>query len=110
MPSGDPMIDAQIDEEMMLKGVRVDSIELSSSSPVMVNFGGLSGAHVVIIRAFGAHVKATITSADGTAQNVPVDPFYAEISASVPVTALTLTRDSSSTVTTTVKLLLGEKA
>lgn len=108
--SGDPSIDACLDEQLVLKAVHVESFELTSSSPVIINFGNVTNAHVVVIRVYGAHVKATLTSADGTNQSVPVDPLFVEISMSVPITALTLTRDSGSTFNTTVKLLLGEKA
>jgi hypothetical protein len=53
-------------------------------------------------------VILTITTADGAAQVIPVDPVMVWLSALVPITALSITRQVG--VDTTVRLILGDKA
>jgi hypothetical protein len=53
-------------------------------------------------------VKLTITTADGAAQVIPVDPMMVWFSGLVPITALSITRQVG--VDTNVRLILGDKA
>jgi hypothetical protein len=108
-PSGDPSIEASIDESMVLSKKQVLTVELDTDSPESVSFGDLTGANVVIIRAYGGKVRARFTSTDGAAQAVPVDPLAIQISSTVPITALDLTRVAGSP-TVTCRVLLGQKA
>ncbi len=82
--------------------------ELDDDAVQTVAFGPLDNAHVVLIKTVGGKVRARLTSADGSQQSIPVDSFMVIVSESVPFTALDLTRVAG--VTTTVKVLLGEKA
>ncbi len=82
-------------------------ISLTSDSPLTVDLGSLSGAHVVILQST-SKVRARLTSSDGSTQAVPVDPLQLLISQAVPVTAIDLTRLPG--VNTEVTLFLGEKA
>lgn len=108
-PSGCPSVEAPIDEAMTLKkSPLVSEYELTADAPQAVSFGSLTNAHVVIIKTYGGKVRATLTSADGASQAIPVDSFAAIMSSSVPYTALSITRVSGTT--TSVKVLLGEKA
>jgi hypothetical protein len=110
-PSGDPFVNISLNEPIVFDAEQLDMIALSDNTPKVVSFGDLStGANVVYIYAMGAKVKATITSADGAAQNIPVDPLLILESSSVPVTAITLTRDPAAVSVVYVKILLGHKA
>lgn len=103
-----PNIIAQINESRTLKSSHPDTITLDTDSPVPVAFGGVTNAHIVILKAIGGKVRAAITSADGTAQLVPFDTYWILMSESVPVTAITLTRVPGQL--TTVRIFIGEKA
>lgn len=108
-PSAAPTVTAPISEQVTLvRAPTVLEYELDADGAVPVAFGQLDDASVVVIKTVGGKVSATLTSADGTDQVVPVDSFAAIISESVPYTALSLTRVASTL--TTVKVLLGEKA
>lgn len=80
---------------------------LLSDSPQAVSFGSVTNAHVVILSS-NAHVVLTITSADGTSQTFPLDGVLYLSSKSVPITAITLTRNAG--VDTTVEVSLGQLA
>jgi len=108
-PSAAPTVSAPIDETMVLKRApSVSEYELTSDAVQAVAFGPAVNAHVIVIKSVGGKIKARLTSADGATQAIAVDSFSVIISESVPYTALDLTRVSG--VTTTVKVLLGEKA
>jgi len=109
-PSGDVFASIPLNDQVVLDGVQLDMVTLSDGSPKSVAFGDLTGANYVFIYAQGAKVKAQITSADGSTQAVPVDPKLNIISLSVPITAIALTRDPSSSTVTQVRVLLGHKA
>jgi len=105
--SADPQVCAHIDERLSLENKTTNSVILDDDDPFDVDLGGLANVNVLIMRTQGGKVMAQITSADGDSQSVPVDPFFALISRSVPVTALTLTRVSGTP--TTVKVFMGER-
>lgn len=101
-------VEATIDESLSLKSKQVAEVLLSSDAPVAVQFGGVTNAHVVALKAVGGKVKAAITTADGAAQAVPFDSTLILMSSKAPVTAITITREPG--VEATVRVFLGEKA
>mgnify|MGYP006992523719 CR=1 FL=1 len=108
-PSGVGSIVSPIDEEMVLVSKFYDTISLTVDSPVAVPFaGGVTNAHVVIIKAVGGKVKVRLTSADGAVQSIPVDSFAVLFSRSVPFTAIDLTRIPGTI--TTVDVFLGQNS
>jgi hypothetical protein len=108
-PSGDPIIDAPLDEQLVLKAVQVLTVTLDTDAPEALAFGDLAAAHVLVIRATGGKVRLRATSTDGAAQAIPFDPLIILMSSAVPITAADLTRVAGSG-TVTCKVLLGEKA
>ena len=81
---------------------------LDVDTAVTVNLTGLAEVHFVLVKvsAGAGRVRVRLTSADGSAQSVPVDGFLLLFCRNTPVTALDLTRTAG--VETTVELLLGE--
>ncbi len=107
-PSADPGIAAPIDERLTLALDHADKITLTADPAVPVSFGGLTNAHVVVIKVPGEKVIARFTSADGATQAIPVSELAILISQDTPFTAIDVQRVAG--VTTTVKVFLGEKA
>lgn len=103
-----PSVVATIDEAKQVQSKQITTHLLASDSPVDVDFGGVTNAHIVILKAVGGKVRARLTSADGTDQAVPFDTYFILMSETVPVTAIDLTRVSG--VETTVRVFLAEKA
>lgn len=109
-PSGCPSVDIPIEELLQLQRPgHVTQVDLDTDAPKAVNFGDLAQAELVYIRAFGGKVKVDVTSADGAAQAVPVDPTLILFASREPITALDLTRVAGAGTTVKVKVLLGEK-
>ena len=109
VPSFDPNIDAPIDEPVQLVRKAVDTIELDVDTAIPINFGGLTDANVVILKAVGGgSVKGRFTSADGTQQAIPFDTFFILMSMTNPITAIDLTRTPATP--TTVLVFLGEES
>lgn len=102
-----PTITANIDEALTILAKQVSEMTLNADAPASVAFGGVTNAHIVILKADNK-VKALVTSADGVAQAVPFDTYWILMSESVPVTAITLTRVPGTV--TTVRVFLAEKA
>ena len=98
--SGQPVVDVPLNEVVTLSLSSTQTIELIGDAPVSVLLPGPSSANplgpqanCLLIKIVGPRVKATITTADGSAQVIPVDPLLILNSESVsPITALTLTR------------------
>jgi hypothetical protein len=105
--SGNPEVDALLQERVSLKNKLIGCYVLATDSPVSVSLGGLSEVNVLVIKTTGGKVRARITSADGSAQSVPVDPFCLLIDLSVGITAIDLTRVTLTS--TTVQVFLGER-
>ena len=105
--SADPQVCAHIDERLSLDNKTTNSVVLDTDDPVSVDLGGITNVNVLIMRTQGGKATAALTSADGTEQTVPIDPFFALISRSVPITALALTRVKGTP--TTVKVFMGER-
>ena len=99
---------APINESIQLKAKESTDVLLTVDSAVAAPFGGVTNAHIVILKAVGGKVKARITSADGATQSVPFDTYFILMSESVPVTAIDLTRVAATP--TTVRVFLAEKA
>ena len=106
--SGSLSIECELDEVVSLNQKMSLQLSLNSDSPVSVPFGSLASACVVVVKAVGGKVKLTMTSADGTAQVIPVDSFLCVTALAVPYTAITVTRVPATT--TTVQVFLGESA
>ncbi len=107
--SGSPTVVMQIEETVSLKGVpMISEYELTADPAVAVAFGGLASASVVVIKSVGGKVRVRLTSADGSAQSIPVDSLAIILSDTVPFSAIDLTRVTGTL--TTVKVTLGEKA
>lgn len=107
-PSADPIITAALDERQMLATEQYSQLTLTNDSPVLLPLGGLSSINVLIVKCVGGKVRVRVTSADGSQQSVPVDSFLALMSASVPMTAVDVTRTPG--VVTVVRYFLGQKA
>lgn len=106
--SVNPSIESRIDERLSVSGKVVADYTLASDSPQAIAFNGLTGVAVLILKVPDGKVTLTATSADGTAQTIPVDGFLCVISRKTPYTALTLTREAG--VETHARVFLGQLA
>lgn len=107
-PSFAPVIEAPINEPVVLAHKHYDDVDLSTDATTPLNFGGgVVNAHVVILKAVGGKVRARVTSADGSVQAIPFDTYLLLMSMTVPITAIDLTRVPSQA--TSVRVFLGEK-
>ena len=104
--SGYPRMHADIFEQLVIALKEESDYTLTVDSPVMVSFGGLVSASFLYIKANGAKVDALLTSADGTAQVVPVDSWIMLTSESVPIMAVSLLRLTG--VQVTCRVVLGQ--
>lgn len=93
-----PSVETPICETAQVVARHVDDFDLTSDSPFALSFGGVTNAHIVILKTSG-HVKVTVTSADGTSQVIPCDGFLQLQSKTVPITAISLTRDAATETT-----------
>lgn len=107
-PSGDPIITAPLDERQMLATEQYSQLTLTADTPASLPFGGLTEATVLVVKVVGGKVRVRITSTDGSQQAIPVDSFLALTCASVPLTAVDVTRTPG--VQTIVRYFLGQKA
>lgn len=108
VPSGDPIIQAALNESAYLSGKQIDTVSLPDATPKAVSFGDLTQADVIVLRATGGKVSAAISSSDGTSQVVPVEPLLILMNDSVAVTAIVLTA-ASGAPTIAVKVFLGQR-
>ena len=103
-----PRLAAEIQESVQLVTKKVGDVDLGVDTPVSVDFGGLTSANVVILKATnGSSVKATLTSAEGTAP-FPFDTYVILMTREKPITAITLTRTPATP--TTVEVFLGQES
>lgn len=91
----------------MLSTEVASQITLTDDNPVTLSMGGLSAVNALIIKAVGGKVRVQISSSDGLLQSIPVDSFFALVTSSVNITAVTVTRTPA--VTTVIKYFLGQK-
>jgi hypothetical protein len=106
--SGVPSVSSVINERVALINKLIGQYSLEVDAPVAVDLGGLANVNVLVVKAIGGKVRLRITSADGSAQAIPVDGFLALIDLSVPVTAIDLTRVTGTS--TNVEIFLGQRA
>jgi hypothetical protein len=106
--SGLANITTPIFEQLTLAEKSLSQYDLTTNTPVTVPFGGLTGAHVVVITVTSGQLTATLTSTAGASQVIPVDTLAILISQTTPYTALTLTRASG--IETIVEVFLGQSA
>ena len=107
-PSFDAIVTAVIDESVILDKKVVDTIRLTVDTAVVVDFGGITNANIIILKSTGGvKVTARISSADGAAQAIPFDTFLILMSMDFPITAITLTRLPATE--TDVRVFLGEE-
>lgn len=86
-------------------------LELTTDSPVAIQFGSVTAANTVNMNVFqgqGNAVTAAVTWANGTGQTIPFDPLLLLQSDSQPITAITLTRTPG--VDTIIEIFLGQNA
>lgn len=102
------LLSTPINEVKQIKAKQLMDIELDSDPAVPIDFGGVTDAHIVVLKAVGGPVVATIDSAAGSAQLIPFDTYWILMSETNPITALSLTR-APGTVTT-CRVFLAEKA
>lgn len=108
-PSADPIITAALDERQMLGTETYSQLTLANDSITPLPFGGLTNVTALIVKAVSAaKVKVIITSASGASQVVPIDSFLALMSASEPLTAVSVQRSPG--VSAVVRYFLGQKA
>ena len=106
-PSGQPSVNAHIDEMDGLVRQAISTIQLTVDTAVSVDLCGLTQVNVLILKTVGGKVRVDLTSADGANQSVPVDSFFVLRTQTVPITAITLTRVAGTL--TTVSTFLGER-
>lgn len=97
----------QLSESMSINAKLATAFTLSADAPFPIDLTATPNVNALYIEA-DSKVKLTVTTADGAAQLIPVDPIMIWFSGTVPITALSLTRLASTT--TNVKLILGQKA
>lgn len=97
----------QLSESMSIAAKLATAFVVPSDAAFPVDLTTVPEVHALFINAT-AKVKLTITTADGAAQVIPVDPMMIWFSSSVPITALSITRVASTD--TTVSLVLGNEA
>lgn len=112
-PLGSPLsfaqnVEATIDESVTLEHRQTTDPTLTVDTAVVVPFGSVTNANVIIMKAVGGKVRARLTSADGSTQSVPFDTYFILMTDTVPVTAIDLTRVAGTE--TTVRVFLGQKA
>lgn len=105
--SAQQTITAPIAEVVQLTNREVGQYTLNADAATPVNFGGLSRAHVVIVKVVGAGITLRLTSAAGTQQLIPVDSFFVQITQTTPITAIDLIRSPG--VQTLVNTFLGQR-
>lgn len=96
-----------LQEAMSITAKQSIAFTVPSDAAFPIDLSATPNVNALFIDA-SAKVKLTITTADGATQVIPVDPMMIWFSASVPITALSITRVPSTD--TTVRLILGDKA
>ena len=107
-PSGLPTTLVSYDEKVALARSVSNIYTLTVDTAVSVSLGALTGVNFLSIRTDGAKVRVRITSSDGSQQAVPVDTLLILRCDSVDITAVDLTRATSTD--TDVYVVLGQKA
>lgn len=103
-----PAVWTELIARMPIAAKTSDQFTLSTDAPQSVPLGGLTGADVVVLQLVSGSLSASLTSANGSAQIVPVSSLLLLITKGTPVTALSLTRSPG--VPTQVHVLLAQAA
>jgi hypothetical protein len=105
--SGVPSTEVPFDEPVALSAYMVQSLVLDTDSPMSVPFGGVSSVNFLSVKAIDGKVRVRLTSADGSAQAVPVDGLLVVQTDSVPITSIDVMRVAGTQ--TSVEVILGQK-
>lgn len=100
--SGDFEIKVPLSQTLTLSRKEGVTVVLADTTPVAVNLGALVNVHALIIRTNLA-ISVTVTSASGASQVIPVDSLLVLLTATTPITAITVT----AAATAVVRLTLG---
>lgn len=108
-PSGFPVLDTPFLEQLALSYKKVEDVQLDADGAQAVTLpgGSVKQAHVLMAKAVGGKVIATITNADGAAQTISFDSVLILINLSSPITAISFTRTPGTA--TTVSTFLGQQ-
>lgn len=108
-PSGVSVMDTPFLEQLALSYKKSDTVQLDAdgAQAVVLPGGATKQAHVLLAKAVGGKVIATITTADGAAQVVSFDSLLIIINLTAPITALSFTRTPGTA--TTVNTFLGQQ-
>lgn len=104
-PTNAPAVSVALSATTSVTRKAVIPVTLGSDAPEAVAMGDIANARVIIVHTSGK-VKVAVTSADGAAQAFPVDALLVLMCASVPITAITLTRVAG--ISTDVQIVLVE--
>lgn len=105
--SFEPVLTAAFNEALQLTKKRSDCVSLSADPAEAVSFGGVTNAHVVILKVLsGASVQARLTSTHGATQSIPVNTALVLLSTTNPITAIDLIRSAGTA--SVVQVFLGE--
>jgi len=102
-----PSTEVPFDEPVALSAYMVQSLVLDTDSPMSVPFGGVSSVNFLSVKAIDGKVRVRLTSADGSAQAVPVDGLLVVQTDSVPITSIDVMRVAGTQ--TSVEVILGQK-
>jgi hypothetical protein len=93
-PSADPqVVSTAITETVELAQKLLNEYTLTTDSPVVVDISNFpAGINVMLVKVTGGKVKIGVTTTDGSLQAIPCDDFLQWICATVPITAIQLTR------------------
>lgn len=100
--SGDFAIKVPLNATLTLSRKESVSVILADTTPVAVNVGSIVSIHALAIRT-DEPITATITSASGSSQVIPIDSMLILLTETVPITAITLT----AATTANVKMTMG---
>ena len=92
---------------MALQNKTIAQYQLDTDAPVTVEFGGVTNCNALIVKCSPNDIVLGLTSTAGVAA-VPVGTFYAQLTITDAVTAITLTRQPG--LNTVVEVFLGERA
>jgi hypothetical protein len=99
--SGDFAIKVPFSETLTLSRKDSRTIVLDDTSPLVVNVSTIGSIHALVIRTSAA-ITATLTSASGAAQVIPVNGLFVLLTETIPITAISLTAASSAVVQLTM--------
>lgn len=105
--SGFPAVECPIDEELVLIGKQLNTLDLESDGSVSIPFTNISQAQVLMVKPTGGWCDVIITTTEGSAQKIPVGRFLALLfDDGVPLTALSISRQPATPVQ--VQIFLGQ--